>query len=62
VGTELLDYRAVDIAQAVRAHLERHEGDDHWITAEDNVRARRLYDSSATAASWVTYDLTPGSL
>ena len=33
-----------------------------WITAEDNTRARRLYDSTATSTKWVTYDLTPGSL
>ncbi len=33
-----------------------------WITSADNVTARRLYDSTATAGPWVTYDLTPGSL
>ncbi|TFB67178.1 GNAT family N-acetyltransferase [Cryobacterium sp. Hz7] len=33
-----------------------------WITAEDNTRARRLYDSTATSTKWVTYDLKPGSL
>ena len=33
-----------------------------WITAADNTTARRLYDSTATATAWVTYDLTPGSL
>ena len=33
-----------------------------WITAEDNTRARRLYDSTATSTKWVTYDLAPGSL
>ena len=30
-----------------------------WITAGDNVRARRLYDRLATATPWVTYDLKP---
>ncbi len=30
-----------------------------WITAEDNARARRLYDRLARATPWVTYDLTP---
>jgi GNAT superfamily N-acetyltransferase len=29
-----------------------------WITAEDNARARRLYDRLAKATPWVTYDLT----
>jgi GNAT superfamily N-acetyltransferase len=32
-----------------------------WITAEDNARARRLYDSVAGATRWVTYDLVPGA-
>jgi GNAT superfamily N-acetyltransferase len=30
-----------------------------WITAEDNYRARGLYDKLATRTPWVTYDLTP---
>ena len=33
-----------------------------WITAEDNTRARRLYDLTATSTKWVTYDLAPGAL
>ncbi len=33
-----------------------------WITAQDNVHARRLYDGVAEATPWVTYDLIPGSL
>lgn len=28
-----------------------------WITAADNARARALYDKSAVATNWVTYDL-----
>lgn len=28
-----------------------------WITAEDNDRARRLYDRLARATHWVTYEL-----
>lgn len=28
-----------------------------WITAEDNARARGLYDQVAKATSWVTYDI-----
>lgn len=27
-----------------------------WITASDNMTARRLYDDIATAAIWVTYE------
>lgn len=29
-----------------------------WITAEDNARARGLYDKLATATQWKTYDIT----
>ena len=28
-----------------------------WITAEDNARARKVYDRLATQTRWVTYDL-----
>lgn len=28
-----------------------------WITADDNYRARSLYDRVATRASWITYDM-----
>ncbi len=30
-----------------------------WITADDNYRARGLYDKLATRTHWVTYDLKP---
>lgn len=30
-----------------------------WITAEDNARARKLYDRLARKTGWVTYDLSP---
>lgn len=30
-----------------------------WITAEDNTRARALYDRVATKTQWVTYDMKP---
>jgi GNAT superfamily N-acetyltransferase len=30
-----------------------------WITAADNVTARRVYDAVATATPWVTYDMQP---
>ena len=44
--------------------LSAQEGNSvvRWITAADNETARRLYDSTATATTWVTYDLRPGSL
>jgi GNAT superfamily N-acetyltransferase len=28
-----------------------------WITAEDNYRARKLYDRMAEKTRWVTYDI-----
>lgn len=30
-----------------------------WITAADNTRARQVYDRSAVATPWVTYDMRP---
>ena len=30
-----------------------------WITAEDNARARRLYDRVAKKTHWVTYEVRP---
>lgn len=30
-----------------------------WITADDNYRARTLYDRLASRTFWVTYDLEP---
>lgn len=30
-----------------------------WITAEDNARARKLYDRLAAKTQWVTYDMKP---
>lgn len=30
-----------------------------WITAEDNYRARTLYDRVATRTKWVTYEIKP---
>lgn len=36
---------------------EKGYGVVRWMTAEDNVTARRLYDRLATFGPWVTYDL-----
>ena len=30
-----------------------------WTTADDNYRARAVYDQLATRTSWITYDMTP---
>lgn len=47
------------IFEAVRA-LARERGWSvvRWTTAEDNYRARAVYDQVATRTTWVTYDLT----
>jgi hypothetical protein len=31
-----------------------------WTTADDNYRARSVYDQVATRTTWITYDMTPG--
>ena len=31
-----------------------------WITADDNYRARGVYDRLATRTMWITYDRKPG--
>ena len=53
VGRALV-LRMADLAAQEGASVVR------WITAKDNARARRLYDSVAAATPWVTYDLGPG--
>ena len=30
-----------------------------WTTADDNYRARSVYDQYATRTTWITYDMTP---
>jgi Acetyltransferase (GNAT) family len=30
-----------------------------WTTADDNYRARTVYDRIATRTMWITYDMTP---
>lgn len=41
------------------AHVGRERGWSviRWITADDNYRARTLYDRVAERTSWLTYDL-----
>ncbi len=46
------------LLEAVKAEAAR-QGHSvvRWITAQDNARARGLYDKHATATEWVTYDM-----
>jgi len=57
--------RGMGAGRAMLGHLSAladREGRSvvRWITADDNSRARALYDSTATATKWVTYDMVPG--
>jgi Acetyltransferases len=59
------DARGRGVAHALLGELAavaEREGYEvvRWITAEDNKRARRVYDSIAAATKWVTYDMRPG--
>lgn len=61
------EVRTRDVGRALLTELSRLSAQDdnsvvRWITAADNTAARRLYDSTAAATDWVTYDLDPGSL
>ena len=57
--------RGQGVATALIAELDGYAtahggGTLRWITASDNDRARRLYDTLATATSWVTYEREVG--
>ncbi|MDX6749277.1 GNAT family N-acetyltransferase [Geminicoccaceae bacterium 1502E] len=52
VGELLIDH----VAKVAR---ERGWGVVRWITADDNYRARSLYDRLAKKTSWNLYELTP---
>jgi len=53
VGRALID-AVTAIAAAENLSVVR------WITNENNQTARRLYDTTATATKWVTYDKAVG--
>lgn len=49
---------AQGLIEAVRdVGRENGRGVIRWITADDNYRARSLYDRVATRTRWVTYDI-----
>ena len=41
-----------------RLAAERRWAIVRWTTAEDNYRARAVYDRLATRTTWITYDMT----
>lgn len=45
-------------AEIDRIALERGWAVVRWTTADDNYRARTVYDKVATRTSWITYDMT----
>jgi GNAT superfamily N-acetyltransferase len=46
-------------AEINRIALERRWAVVRWTTADDNYRARAVYDRLATRTHWITYDMTP---
>lgn len=46
-------------AEINRIALERDWAIVRWTTADDNYRARSVYDQVATRTTWITYDMTP---
>ena len=46
-------------AEINRLALERDWAVVRWTTADDNYRARAVYDRRATRTTWITYDMTP---
>jgi ribosomal protein S18 acetylase RimI-like enzyme len=52
---------AVDalFAEINRLALERNWNIVRWTTADNNYRARSVYDRLATRTTWITYDMTP---
>lgn len=59
------DARGRGVATALISRLDDYAtehggGTLRWITAADNARARRLYDTLATPTTWVTYEREVG--
>ncbi|MGO9876390.1 MAG: GNAT family N-acetyltransferase [Acidimicrobiia bacterium] len=47
------------LAEINRIATERDWAIVRWTTADDNYRARSVYDHVATRTTWITYDMTP---
>ena len=55
-GSGIADALIQAVADIAR---ERGWATVRWITADDNYRARGVYDKLSTRTMWVTYDLKP---
>ncbi|MFL4474741.1 GNAT family N-acetyltransferase [Paeniglutamicibacter sp. MACA_103] len=60
----LPDVRSRGVGRALLTSVAQVAGEGganvvRWITAADNVTARRLYDDVARETPWVTYDMSP---
>ena len=55
-GTGAVDALFTEIGRLAR---ERDWAIVRWTTADDNYRARAVYDKLATRTTWITYDMTP---
>ncbi len=63
VNPDLRGNGAVDalFAEINRMAVERDWAVVRWTTADDNYRARAVYDKLATRTTWITYDMTPSA-
>lgn len=57
-------FRGTGVADAMLSALQdiaraRNWTVIRWITAEDNFRARSVYERKAKRTSWITYDMSP---
>ena len=61
VAPEARGSGAVDalFAEINRLAVERDWAIVRWTTADDNYRARAVYDGVAARTTWITYDMTP---
>jgi GNAT superfamily N-acetyltransferase len=61
VAPELRGKGAVEalFAEINRLAVERNWSVVRWTTADDNYRARAVYDQLANRTTWITYDMTP---
>lgn len=59
------EIRGGGVGRALISHVSDYAhshggGRIRWITAENNTRARQLYDTLSTKTNWVVYEMTAG--